>query len=199
MALVVFFVRRRRRTKVRESWVPGVEKPPRSLFGRKSNNSAQNIQDTQPVSSSPVSDAYIPTPYTVPGPTSITSSTGSIFHPLTERPVSATHLLSPVVVRRTNKIAELDQARRLAVVGSGLSSSSGASPLEPHEPHEIPPRPLTPNAATTQRASTAADPSIVPLVAVPTNTASNNQRLHPHDSHPVGLPDEPPPKYDTVV
>lgn len=184
---------------MRESWVPGVEKPQRSLFGRNANNSVQNIQDPQPVSSSPVSDAYIPTPYTVPGSTSITTSTGSIFHPLTERPLSAAHLLSPVVARRTNKIAELDQARRLAVVGSGVSSSSSASPLEPHEPHEIPPLPLTPDATTPQRAGTAADPSMAPLDDVPTSTAATNQRLHPQDAHPVGLPDEPPPQYDTVV
>jgi hypothetical protein len=116
-----------------------------------------------------------------------------MFHPLTERPVSAAHL-SPVVVRRANKIAELDQARRLAVVGSGMSSSS-ASGLEPHEV----PLPLTPNTADVQRASTAADPLMVPVVTASTNAAADNQRLHPHDSHPVGLPDEPPPQYDAVV
>lgn len=212
--LVTCFVvrRRRRRTKVRASWVNGVEKPERNLFGFKSSSSVQKKHEQDPhphpVSSSPVSDAYIPTPYTAhgpgpglgPDPTSVTSSTGSTFHPLTERPFSAHHhhhqLLSPVVIRRTNKIAELDQARRLAVVGSGVSSSS-ASPLDV-EPHDIP-LPLTPNPAAAQRANTAADSSTIPVVTAPTDTAANSQRLRPHDSHPVGLPDEPPPQYDTVV
>ena len=180
-----------------------MEKPERGFFGRNPNNSVQNIQDAQPAStSSPVSAAYMPTPYNVHAPTSITSSsTGSIFHPLSERPVSSAHLLSPVVARRTNKMAELDQARRLAVVGSGMSSSSSTSPLEMHDPHEFP-SPLTSSAAaatSTAASDTAGDSSTAPKEASPTNTATNNQPLHPHDSHPVGLPDEPPPEYDTVV
>lgn len=157
------------------------------------------------MASSPVSDVhdvYTPTPYTL-------SSTGSIFHPLTERPMSAYHL-SPVVARRTHKIAELDQARRLAVVGAGAGagvgssmSSSTPSPLESHGdplPSPLSPLSLTPDPSTAQRVSmAAADSSMVPLVASPTNTTANNQRRRLQDSHPVGPPASPPPQYDTVV
>ena len=203
VTLVVYFFVRRRSTKPRESWVNGVEKPERSFFSRKSKGSAQYTTDPHPVASSPVSDAhdvYTPTPYTV-------SSTGSIFHPLTERPMSAYHL-SPVVARRTHKIAELDQARRLAVVGAGVGSSmssSSASPLEPHGdplPSPLSPLSLTPDSSTAQRASTAAaaaDSSMVPSVASPTNTSASNQRRPLQDSHPIGPPASPPPQYDTVV
>jgi len=196
-ALFWRFYIRRRRTKVRESWVNGVEKPERNVFGRRPNSSVQYIQDLHPGSSSPisphtdVSDSYIPTPYTVQGSASSPSATGSIFHPLTERPISAAHL-SPVVARRTNKIAELDEARRLAVVGSGVSSSSGASAAGPHDVPLL----LTPTA---QRTSAAADSSVVPVVAVSNHTTTINQRSNPNDSHPVGLPDEPPPQYDAVA
>lgn len=193
MALVVFILRRRK-PEVRKSWVSGVEKPERNLFGRKTNNPVQYIQDPQLESSSPVSDAYIPTPYTMHVPTGVPATAGSVFHPLTERPVSSAHL-SPVVVRRANKLAELDQAKHLAVVGSGVSSSS-ASGLEPHDV----PLPHSPNPATTaQRVSTAAGSSMVPVDTAPTNTAANDQQLHPHDLHLLGLPDEPPPGYDAFV
>ena len=192
LAAVVFFFRRRR-TKVPESWVNGVEKPERKLFGRKSNNSVQQMQDPRPESPSlnsphtEIPGTYIPTPYTVTRSTNAPSTTGSTPHPPAERPVSVA-LLSPVLARRSNKLEEI---RRLTVIdgGMGLSSGSGS------EPHEVP-LPLSPDGATAQPAGEVADSLMVPVV---TDTTASLRHPQPHDSHPVGLPDEPPPQYDTVV
>jgi hypothetical protein len=221
LAALIYCCIRRRRPKVRHSYVGGVEKTPRNFFSFGSDRPASHVQDLRREPSSPISpqmggeDTYTPTPFTMYGSMSAPSTntlmsptTISTFQPFTEQPVSAlvpTH----VMLRRNNKVAEIDQAIRLAVVGSG-ASSSGASALDPYEVLS----PLSPNSnsnldpnsnlatATAQQTSTTNLSTTVVASSI-NPTASNQQQqqlhLHPHDSHPVGLPDEPPPQYDAVA
>lgn len=200
LVALIFFFFRRRRTKVRGPYGSGMEQRERNHLGLQASSSGTNVRVLRPESSSPIpprterSDAYIPTPFPMQGSTSAPSSSGSIFYPLTERPTS-TAVPSPVIIRRTDKIAEINQARRLAVVGSGVSmgSSSPNASASALDPHEIP-LPFSPAQQTSP-----ADSSTVPVIVSPINPTARNQQINPHDSHPVGLPDEPPPQYDAIA
>jgi hypothetical protein len=190
-ALIYYFIRRRR-PQVRQPYETGVEKPARNVFGPRLDASVQVLH---PELSSPISPytesshQYFPTPYTVQDSTSAPSTSGSVLHPLLPRGAAA-----PMTSPRHQKLAEIDHARRLAVVGGAVSSSS-ASASDTHLP-------LSPDRVTVHRPRTAPDSPMVRVDAAPFNTTGRHQRSqssHVHDTHPVGLPDEPPPEYDAVA